>query len=95
VIPSKYKLLNRTIKVTHLSQDLSSERHGDFNRVAGIVRLDGSLPKEALEHTFFHELVHGLLDNSTLPELSENESFVDSVAAVLHQYMQTRKGSFD
>ena len=95
MIPTSFSLVNRRITVEELSKDLADdlERHGDYNRVEGKIRVcleEGN--DEFVTHTFLHELVHALLEASSKPRLSKNEAFVDSLAAVLHQYMKTKKG---
>jgi Zn-dependent peptidase ImmA (M78 family) len=71
------------------------ERHGDCCKEKAKIRvhLDSENPEEMVEHTFFHELVHALLYATTRPKLSDDEKFVDSLGAALHQYEQTKKGN--
>ena len=78
-----------------MSKSLADElkRHGDFDQEAFIIRL-APAQLELLEHTFFHELAHCLLEGTTKPKLTNNEEFVDSLGAMIHQYIQTQKGEF-
>lgn len=95
MIPKKFTLLNRTYTVGHMPAELIEKRLGDCTRTLGKVRLAPTVQnRESLEHTFFHELVHAMLDSTTKPKLTDNEAFVDSLSGVLHQYMQTKKGEF-
>lgn len=96
MIPKSFKLVNRTYQVKPYPDGLSEElkRLGDCDRNAGCIRLDTRENTENLEHTFYHELAHALLFTTTKPKLSENEDFVDSLGAAMHQFMQTRKGEF-
>ena len=95
MIPKKFTLVNCTYKVESLPDELESDRLGDCNRTQARVRLAKGLPRQSKEHTFYHELAHALLDASTKPKLSKNEDFVDSLGALLHQYMQTQKGEYN
>jgi hypothetical protein len=44
---------------------------------------------EQIEHTFFHELVHFILDAMQEEELRKNEKFVDVFSGLLHQALTT------
>lgn len=96
MIPKSFKLINRTYRVTEYPKGLADElkRLGDCDRNSACIRLDTREGEENLEHTFYHELAHALLYVTTKPKLSENEDFVDSLGAALHQFMQTQRGEF-
>lgn len=47
--------------------------------------------RDAVEHAFFHELVHAILVQSGESELNQNEKFIDIFAGLLHQAMKTAK----
>ena len=72
----------------------AGEMNGDFNIKQARLRIQATGSPEYDEHTYYHELVHALLESSSKPSLSKKEAFVDSLAGVLHQYMQTKKGEF-
>ena len=95
LIPKTFLQRNRRVKVQRMSKALSDDlkRHGDFDTESYIIRLAPN-DKETLEHTFCHELAHCLLEGTTKPELSENEKFVDSLGAMIHQYLQTKRGEY-
>jgi hypothetical protein len=57
-----------------------------------LIYLEDEVPQEYLEHVFLHELFHAMFETSGHPNLSEDEGLVDSMAALLHQYLQTNKG---
>ena len=94
-LPTRFKLLNRTYEVepidTPLAKDIS--KHGDCDFEEARIRVEVTENAELTEHTFFHELVHALLIVSTKPKLTHDEKLVDSIAAALHQYEQTKKGN--
>ena len=96
MIPKTFLARNRRVSVRRMSKSLSDElkRHGDWDDSACIIRLAPQESTEMLQATFFHELAHCLLEGTTKPELSENEKFVDSLGAMLHQYTQTKKGEY-
>lgn len=79
-----------------MSKSLADElkRHGDFDTVDYVIRLAPHDSREALESTFFHELAHCLLEGTTKPKLTNDEKFVDSLGAMIHQYMQTNSGEY-
>jgi hypothetical protein len=49
------------------------------------------LKKSTKEKTFFHELVHHILDNMGQDELNSNEQFVDDFANLLFEYEKSKK----
>lgn len=95
MIPKTFRQRNRNVVVKPMTQQLSDElkRHGDFDTESYVIRLAPN-GRETLEHTFFHELAHCLLMGTTKPKLTNNEQFVDSLGAMIHQYMQTQKGEY-
>ena len=58
-----------------------------------VLYIDGDAPQQDLEHTFLHELFHALFEAAGRDELSSDESLVDTMGALLHQFMQTAKGN--
>jgi hypothetical protein len=46
------------------------------------------VPMTSQEKTFFHELLHMILDTLGEKELSSNEKLIDSVSTLLHQYIK-------
>ena len=96
MIPKAFLQRNRKVKVIPMSKQLSEEtkKHGDFDPDNFIIRLAPNKNEETLEHTFYHELAHCLLEGTTKPQLSNNEKFVDSLGCMIHQYEQTRRGEY-
>lgn len=96
MIPKSFKIVNRRYSVKAYDKGYAAElnRYGDCDRGAALIRLDTKQPTENLQHSFYHELAHALLYASTKPKLSNNEEFVDSLGALIHQFMQTRSGEF-
>ncbi len=94
MIPKKFSIVNRNYRVEPMPAEIGEKRLGDQDRGNSLIRLNPAQTREGLEHTFYHELVHAMLDASTKPKLSANEDFVDSLGALLHQFMQTQKGEY-
>ena len=94
MIPKSFRLINRQFVVQKLNKSVADagSMEGDFSMRTGIIRVGSAGNDEYNSHTFYHELVHALLESSSKPSLSKKEAFVDSLAAVLHQYEQTKKG---
>ena len=94
MIPKSFSLVNRSYKTAAMPEEIAEKHHGDCDRSQAVIRLAAGKSLENTQHTFFHELAHALLWASTKPKLSENEDFVDSLGALLHQYEQTKKGEY-
>ncbi len=50
------------------------------------------LPKDKLEHIFFHELTHWVLGVMGEEELLHNEKFVDIFGGLMYQAIKSAKG---
>lgn len=48
-----------------------------------------AIPKSRKEHTYLHEVVHNILSSMNEQDLNNNEKFVDTFAALLHQVLTT------
>ena len=96
-LPTEFRLVNRKWSVEEMTKEVAEagEVHGDCCKENATIRiyLDDNFPDEMHEHSFRHEVIHAFLYNTTQPELSKDEEFVDSLAAVWHQYDQTKKGN--
>jgi len=99
MIPKSFTLINRTYDVVAFTPNMGdvAEAHGAMSREKALVWLntEDSSSAESLAHTFFHELAHALLEAASRDKLSDNEELVDQLGALLHQYMQTKKGKFE
>lgn len=49
------------------------------------------LSKDKIEQTFYHELVHAILDTMGEHDLSDNEKLVNTFSVFLHQYNKSYK----
>jgi len=62
----------------------------------GLIKISNTLNGHILsdnskEQTFYHELVHAILEELGNDELSSNEMFVQSFSLLLHQFQLTKK----
>jgi len=46
-------------------------------------------PSDMVEQSFFHELVHAVLEAAELEDISKQENIVDLVGGLLHQALTT------
>jgi len=51
------------------------------------IKIRASLPEQAQQATFYHELVHAIL--FTMGKTNHDEEFVDTFGGLLHQYTRT------
>lgn len=49
------------------------------------------ISESVVEQTFYHELVHAILDELSLPELRSDERIVDNISQLLYQFETTKK----
>ncbi len=94
-IPKEFKLAGKKIKVEFVD-DLKNEEDAIGAAVyrRNIIRIQTPsettpIPKESVEQTFFHELVHFILHEIGEDELRDNERFVTSFSGLLHQAIKT------
>lgn len=99
-IPKCFYLLGKKINVFTESDKLMNDRKlglfirdldeihlaSKVTRKGGIIK---DLSEQQQEHTFYHELVHAILDTMGEEELSDNEKFVDIFSGLLHQSIKT------
>lgn len=94
--PQHFQLAGHTITVK-LDRDLMTieDNYGNYSERTGTINLvsPGPISKSKVEQTFFHELVHAILDELGELKLSKSERFVDSFSALLHQCITSGKGS--
>ena len=50
-----------------------------------------NIPEVKKEQTLYHEVVHAILDELGMHELSANEEFVQGFSLLLHQFEKTKK----
>lgn len=100
-IPKRFKLYGQTVHVIVDDEDVNPrDAYGisadGLNQIklASRFSLDGrweKIPKDSMESTFCHELVHQILCKMSEWDLNKNEKFVDTFGLLLHQYMTTQE----
>lgn len=96
-IPKSFLLFGNDISVIY-DEDKVRELEAlaacdsDLNRIMWTDKGDkGKLPKDFINQTFLHELVHMILFKLGEKELARNEKLVDLTAQALYQYFKTAK----
>lgn len=89
-----FKLAGKTYRVKLFSHD--SDNLGVTRSPLGEVEIQTvwkgkKVPEDSQEQTFYHELVHCILDDIGHADLSEDEVLVQNFGKLLHQFMQTKK----
>ena len=88
-------MLGQTIEVRFdksLSEDSDCRGMSKVRENLIILQIDTEqyrVPDTQLEQTFFHELVHTILDNMNEYKLSKNEKFIEVFSGILHQALTT------
>ena len=94
-LPASFDLLGQTIVVEQVA-NLSTigDRLGDWKMTENRIRIQSrgkGIPDEVIFATFYHELVHAVLDLTGHTKLSEDEDFVDRIGQALYQAEKTRR----
>lgn len=97
IIPEKFRLNGKVIKII-IDDDYCSENgfvgEADFTEKVITVcsRFKGkAVSKAEREKTYYHELVHMILDSMGKHNLKYNEDFVDEFALRLYEYEKTKE----
>lgn len=96
-IPTEFKLNGKKITVEFDDEYCEAEGYlgeADFDlRLITLTSKDGSkkLPKSEIDKTFYHELMHLILDAANRHQLKYNEDFVDAVGLLLYEFERTKK----
>lgn len=97
LIPEKFKLNGDTINVIIDDVYCSDEKClGEADFEEKVITLCGiykgkRVSKNDKEQTFFHELVHMILDSMGKDRLKYDENFVDLFATRLHEYEKSKQ----
>ena len=96
-IPSEFKLNGKKITVEFDDDYCEGEGYlgeADFDlRLITLASKDGDkkLPQSEIQKTFYHELMHLILDAANRHKLKYNEDFVDTVGLLLYEFERTKK----
>jgi hypothetical protein len=99
MIPKSFKIFGHTVKVKRvksLKDEDGKVTLGESDIYKNEIRLLDNdtkfeLTQSQKEQTFYHELVHMILDSVGREDLSEDESLVDLISGALHQFIKTSK----
>jgi len=92
-IPDSFQSLGRTIRTEYAPALLdASGAEGEWLDTLNQIRIRkaGKDHRHSfLEHTYLHEVVHVFFDMAGRPELSKDETLVDVMGGLLHQFLTT------
>lgn len=92
-IPKSFELMGATYKVilTDVKDWPDDEAVGFCNFLNQQILIYTAVSESQQEQTFFHELVHCILDKMGEQRLNDNEKFVDVMGSLLHQVWKSIK----
>lgn len=88
MIPTEFSILGIKYKIEYARELADKLGVCDYNK-AKITLLDDNLSSDLMEQTFWHEVVHVILDSIGEKELSDNEILVNKFSGALHQIIKT------
>lgn len=91
-IPTTFRVANRKWTVV-FDPDLDEGCDGETRYEKAEVALRPGLDKTYTEHTFLHELVHVMFGALGWEDDNADEGAVDSLAGLIHQFLQTKSGN--
>lgn len=94
VVPDKFKLAGQEYKVSYDSSLTNSANLGESDMTLLEVKINTfcqgkKVAEGSYTNTFYHELVHQILDNMGEFKLSSNEKFVNCFSMLLSEVMQS------
>jgi len=89
-LPSKFQLVGQTINILLKDGMSTTDAHGLCRYDAGEIWFDSNIKPEDLKGiTFYHELMHMLLNTLGQDAMRDNEGLVDSIGNLLWQAHKT------
>lgn len=92
IIPQSVQLLGTTVPVEWVDSFTGKDKHAlgvatHSNKTIELARYcrKRPVPLQVQEHTFFHELLHQILNSAGYTDINDDEQFVDVVSGLLHQ----------
>jgi Zn-dependent peptidase ImmA (M78 family) len=61
---------------------------GQIDYVGQVILIDSEQTEQRKEQTLFHEILHGVLEQTGLSELNEDDRKVQSISVALHQTLK-------
>lgn len=93
-IPKSFDLMGHTYKVRQVKKVDKEDSCGEYiseKKVLRLKKVQKDYPQSMLEETYFHELLHAVLEECEYTKLSADEKFVERVGRALHQVIKTAK----
>lgn len=95
-IPQSFSVGGLDYKVIHDNSLRYGEEYGHWNGSTCTIHIAETaggekLTEERKQQTFFHELIHAVLDAIGEDELNDNEQFIDALSNTLYQAIKTMK----
>jgi len=95
-IPKKFMIGGKTFQVklnNELDYEKGNEGSIDYRKCeVELQSSKGIMTEDAMKHTFWHEVVHGILDSMGEHIQSNDEKYVDTFALLLHQVIESSNG---
>lgn len=93
-IPKSFTLYAEHWNVEHKNDPTNPSNYGECDGYINTITLQHTvqgkqMSENKIESTFYHELVHAILDTSGYYGLSDDEDFVHTFGGLLHQYFKT------
>lgn len=96
-IPISYELFGSTWNIIWDNERMNDKQnYGECSYGEKTITLSNTegiykLSKDKINQTFYHELVHAILDTMHERDLSNNEKFVNTFSELLYQFVKTAK----
>ena len=91
IIPKGFKIFADKYTVKEYKRIDPENSWGEHSYINKTIKLKKDMTLEEKERTFFHEMIHCMLDQLGYDKLSGDEKFVDQMGAALHQIIKTAK----
>lgn len=79
-------------KVIYCEDSFNMDTHfGQINYGKCVIKLNKDLPKEAMEETLVHEILHGIFVHLGYNNEAQNEQFVQALSNAINQIFALRK----
>lgn len=89
MVPKSFTIFGEKHKVSFVKKIDKEDSLGEWNPNKNTIKIKKGLQEDMKEQTFYHELVHCILQHLSYEELTANEVFVDRFGKVLHQAIKT------
>lgn len=87
-IPKKITIFGETVKIKRVESLKRTSSFGEAHYRYNEIFIDNTIPDDLIESTFFHELTHFVLHKMGENEMCDNEKFVCTFSALLHQSLK-------